>query len=264
MRLSIVSTLYSSAPYLDEFHRRVVAAAEQITPDFELVLVDDGSPDESVRVARGLIARDNRVRLVRLSRNYGHFHAIMTGLCHARGQLIFLIDSDLEESPEALGTFFQRMQQASHDDPIDFVYGVQALRKGRLLERSFGAFFYSLFNSLSGVKVPHNVLVARLMTRRYVNALLRHRERELFLLGVMTHVGFRQEPVVVEKSDTAPTTYTLWKKISLTLKSMAAFSDKPLTAIFLLGLGISFLAILGVLYLVITYVAFSWHYLVGW
>ena len=264
IRLSIVSTLYQSESYLEQFHRRVVAAAEQITPDLEFVLVDDGSPDESVRVARGLIARDNRVRLVRLSRNYGHFHAIMTGLCHARGELIFLIDSDLEESPEALGTFFQRMQQASHDDPIDVVYGVQARRKGRLLERSFGAFFYSLFNRLSGVKVPRNALVARLMTRRYVNALLRHRERELFMLGVMAQVGFRQEPVVVEKSDMAPTTYTLRKKISLALKSMAAFSDKPLTAIFLLGLGISFVAALGMIFLFITSVVASWHYLVGW
>ena len=112
---------------------------------------------------------------------------------------------------------------------------MQARRKGRLLERSLGALFYLIFNVLSDLKVPRNVLVARLMTRRYVNALLRHRERELFLLGVMTHVGFRQEPVLVEKSATAPKTYTLRKKISLTLKSMAAFSDKPLT-IFLLGL----------------------------
>jgi putative glycosyltransferase len=264
IRLSIVSTLYLSESQLEEFHSRVVATAEQITPDFELLLVDDGSPDKSVRVARELISRDSRVRLVRLSRNYGHFHAIMTGLDHARGDLVFLVDSDLEESPEALGLFYERMQQAPHDDPIDVVYGVQTRRKGRLFERSLGAFFYSLFNFLSDVKVPRNALVARLMTRRYVDALLRHRERELFLLGVMTQVGFRQEPVLVEKSDTAPTTYTLWKKVSLTLKSMASFSDKPLSGIFLLGLGISFLAILGVLYLVITYVAFSWHYLVGW
>lgn len=263
-RLSIVSTLYRSESQLEQFHRRVVAVAEQMTPDFELVLVDDGSPDESVRVARGLLARDNRVRLVRLSRNYGHFHAIMTGLDHARGELVFLVDSDLEESPEALAVFFERMQQAGPEDPIDVVYGVQMRRKGQLLERSFGALFYSLFNRLSDVKVPRNALVARLMTRRYVNALLRHRERELFMLGVMTQVGFRQEPVLVEKSDTAPTTYTLWKKVSLTLKSMASFSDKPLSAIFLLGLGISFVAVLGMLYLVITYVAFSWHYLVGW
>ena len=264
IRLSIVSTLYRSEPQLEEFHRRVVAAAEQIMPDFELVLIDDGSPDQSVRVARELIARDNRVRLVRLSRNYGHFHAIMTGLGYARGELIFLIDSDLEEAPEALSAFFTRMQQATPDDPIDVVYGVQARRKGRLLERSLGALFYLIFNVVADLKVPRNVLVARLMTRRYVNALLRHRERELFLLGVMTHVGFRQEPVVVEKSDTAPTTYTLRKRISLTLKSMAAFSDKPLTAIFLLGLGISSVAALGMFFLVITSVVFSRHYLVGW
>ena len=264
MRLSVVSTLYRSASHLAELHDRVVAAAERLTADFELVLVDDGSPDDSVQVARSLIARDDRVRLVRLSRNYGHFHAIMTGLAYASGDLVFLIDSDLEEPPEALLAFFERMTQGDGDDPIDVVYGVQTQRKGRLLERSAGAAFYALFNRLSDVKVPRNALVARLMTRRYVDALLRHRERELFLLGVMTHVGFRQEPVAVEKADDAATTYTFWRKVSLTLKSMASFSDKPLSAIFLLGLTISAVAVLGMLYLVVTYVAFGTHYLIGW
>jgi putative glycosyltransferase len=188
----------------------------------------------------------------------------MTGLTHARGDLIFLIDSDLEEAPEILGEFYARMQQVGDEDPIDVVYGVQTQRKGRLLERSLGAFFYLLFNFVSEIKVPRNALVARLMTRRYVEALLRYRERELFMLGVLTVVGFRQEPVRIEKADSAPTTYHLWKKVSLTLKSMASFSDKPLSAIFLLGSGISFLALLGMLYLLITYFAFSWHYLTGW
>lgn len=264
MKLSIVSTLYLSEAQLEEFHRRAVAVAERITPDYEVILVDDGSPDNSVSVARRLISRDRRVRLVRLSRNYGHFHAIMTGLAAARGDLIFLIDSDLEESPEILDQFYARMQQVGDEDPIDVVYGVQTKRKGRLLERSLGAFFYLLFNFVSEIKVPRNALVARLMTRRYVDALLRYRERELFMLGVMTVVGFRQEPVLVDKADSAPTTYTLWKKVSLTLKSMASFSDKPLSAIFLLGSGISFLALLGMLYLLITYYVFSWHYLTGW
>jgi putative glycosyltransferase len=264
MKLSIVSTLYLSEAQLEEFYRRAIAAAERITSDYELVLVDDGSPDHSVRVARPLVARDPHVRLVRLSRNYGHFHAIMTGLAHARGDLVFLIDSDLEEAPEMVEEFFARMQEADDGDPIDVVYGVQTQRKGRLFERSLGAFFYSVFNFVSEIRVPRNALVARLMTRRYVNALLQYRERELFMLGVMTVVGFRQEPVLVDKADSAPTTYKLWKKVSLTLKSMASFSDKPLSAIFLLGSGISFLALLGMLYLLINYYVFSWHYLTGW
>src|SRR5439155_2733759 len=102
MRLSVVTTLFRSADFVNEFHRRVVAAAEVITPEFEIVFVDDGSPDDSARVVRALISGDDRVRLVRLSRNYGQFHAIMTGLAHARGDLVFLLDSDLEEPPEAL------------------------------------------------------------------------------------------------------------------------------------------------------------------
>src|SRR5689334_1001043 len=94
--LSIVTTLYRSAPYLEEFHRRITTVAETITPDFEIVLVNDGSPDESLFIARRLVERDPRARLVDLARNFGHHRAMMTGLRYARGERVFLIDCDLE------------------------------------------------------------------------------------------------------------------------------------------------------------------------
>src|SRR5438128_9071316 len=99
MDLSIVTTLYCSAPYIEEFYRRASAAAKQITSDYELIFVDDGSPDNSLDVALSLYARDPRVRVIELSRNFGHHRAIMTGLEHVKGDLVFLLDSDLEEAP---------------------------------------------------------------------------------------------------------------------------------------------------------------------
>src|ERR1700730_7498331 len=110
MKLSIVTTLYKSGPYVEEFHRRASEAAQRITDDYEIVMVDDGSPDNSLALACSLARKDGRVRVVELSRNFGHHKAMMTGLDHARGELHFLIDSDLEEDPGLLGEFFAKLQ----------------------------------------------------------------------------------------------------------------------------------------------------------
>src|SRR5262245_19207375 len=115
MKLSIVTTMYRSAPYLAEFHRRVAAAAAQLTHDIEVVLVDDGCPEGSLGVALELQRRDPRVRVIELSRNFGHHQAMMAGLSHARGEQVFLIDCDLEEPPELLLTFAQTRRERQAD-----------------------------------------------------------------------------------------------------------------------------------------------------
>ena len=109
MKLSIVTTLYKSAPTVEEFYRRAVAAAQTVTRDFEIVMVDDGSPDDSLTIACKLVQRDDRVRVVELSRNFGHHKALMTGLEHARGEFCFLIDSDLEEDPALVQRFMAEL-----------------------------------------------------------------------------------------------------------------------------------------------------------
>ena len=121
MNLSIVTTLYKSSATVEEFYRRAVAAAETLTRDFEIVMVDDGSPDNSLAIACEIAQRDERVRVVELSRNFGHHKALMTGLEHAEGELCFLLDSDLEEDPALLRDFHQRLEAAD----ADVIYGYQ-------------------------------------------------------------------------------------------------------------------------------------------
>src|SRR3954462_9074944 len=153
MKLSIVSTLYRSSATIDEFYRRAIAAAEGLSKNFELVLVNDGSPDDSRERALALHAADPRVVIVDLSRNYGHHKAMMTGLTHARGDLVFLIDSDLEEEPELLPVFADALRAAD----ADVVYGVQHRRRGHLVERVSGWLFFGIFNALSETSIPANV-----------------------------------------------------------------------------------------------------------
>jgi putative glycosyltransferase len=109
MKLSVVTTMYQSAPYVDEFYRRARKEVEKIVSDFEIILVNDGSTDLSLDVALDLQKEDGRIRLIDLSRNFGHHKAIMTGLEYARGDLVFLIDVDLEEPPEIFGTFYEAL-----------------------------------------------------------------------------------------------------------------------------------------------------------
>jgi putative glycosyltransferase len=259
MRLSIVTTLYRSAAHLPEFHARAGRAAAQCTSDYEILLVNDGSPDDSLAVALGLLESDQRVRVVDLARNFGHHRAMMTGLAHARGDLIFLIDSDLEEDPELLTSFLEALQRTG----ADVVYGVQRERRGGFLERWSGKLFYALFNLLSEHRIPENVLTVRLMTRRYVTALVAHREQETMIAGLLTMTGFQQVPRSVVKHAKSKTTYSLKRKIALFVNAITSFSARPLELIFYLGVTIGFVATAAAVYLLVRRMFFG-ILLPGW
>jgi putative glycosyltransferase len=232
MKLSIVSTLYHSAPHVDEFYQRASAVAKRFaSDDYEIVLVNDGSTDDSLVRAVNISNSDKHAVVVDLSRNFGHHKAMMTGLKYASGDLVFLIDSDLEEEPEWLIPFYDQMK---HEN-CDVVYGAQAQRKGNIFERYSGQLFYRLFRFLSGLHLPDNITVARIMTRRYVRALLLHGEYEVFMAGLWIITGFDQKAHIVKKHSTSKTTYSLQKKVSQFVDSIASFSNTPLVGIFTIG-----------------------------
>ena len=254
MKLSIVATLYKSALHIEEFCRRSVAAAHDLVgEDFEIVLVNDGSPDASLTIVLALREAEPRLVVVDLSRNFGHHKAIMTGLAHARGDRIYLLDSDLEEEPEWLSRFAMQMEQ----EGCDVVYGVQQSRKGGWFERLSGESFYRLFNTVTGLGLPANITVARLMRRQYVEALLLHEEREVFLAGLWQITGFDQRPLLVTKRASSETTYTLRHKLSMLVNSITSFSNKPLIFIFYVGAGISALAGISTIYLLVRWLFFA-------
>lgn len=253
MKLSVVATLYQSSAYLTEYYQRATAVARQIVgDDYEIILVNDGSPDDSLDIAILLTEKDNHVTVVDLSRNFGHHKAMMTGIAHAKGEKIFLIDSDLEEEPEWLGRFAEHMEK----DKCDVVYGLQDQRKGGVFERWSGQWFYRFFKLLTGIDIPENLVTARLMTRRYVDALLRHEEREMFMAGLWHITGFEQHAVTVKKHDASVSTYTFRKKMSLLVNSITSFSNAPLISIFYIGMLLFIAALTYTLSLV-----FNWAFL---
>ncbi len=260
MKLSIVSTLYKSATFISEFLDRVNSSARAaIGTDFEIILVNDGSPDDSLRIALELTKAYSNLVVIDLSKNFGHHKAIMTGLEYAKGDLIFLIDSDLEESPEWLAEFSDLLFQAN----VDVVFGVQESRKGGFFERISGDWFYRIFNLFSGLNLPANIVTARLMTKRYVNALLRHQEREVFLAGLFLITGFSQLSLKVSKLSRRGSTYSFSKKVSLLVNSITSFSNLPLISIFYIGGAISFIATSYIVFLILRWTFWSGS-LSGW
>jgi putative glycosyltransferase len=259
MDLSIVTTSYYSAPYLEEFCLRSSAAAVKITDSFEIIIVNDGSPDDSLEVALSIFARNQRLRVIDLSRNFGHHQALMTGLAHSCGDLVFVIDSDLEEDPALLGTFHDKLTATG----ADVVFGVQDRRKGKPFERLSGWLFFKMFNALSSHALPANFITARLMKRRYVSSLLQHREREMLLAGLWALTGFNQIPLTVTKSSKGSSTYSVRLKIAHAVNAVTSFSNKPLVFIFYLGCAIFSISTLAAIYLVIRKIFFG-TLLLGW
>lgn len=235
MKLSIVTTLYRSEPFIDRFIKKSVEAAEKLGGEFEIILVDDGSPDTSAAMARVIAEADPRVLVVELSRNFGHHAAALCAIEYAKGDLIFLIDSDLEVDPRRLSDFFELMTRTD----ADVVYGVQESRKGSFASRHLGSAFWKIFNAVSDVSVPNNVMTERLMTRRYVDALLQLGDKNLFMGGMFYWPGYRQVPLPLTKEARATkSTYSLRKRAVLLVQAISSFSSVPLLIIFWLGIAI--------------------------
>jgi putative glycosyltransferase len=238
MKLSIVSTMYRSAPFIKAFCDRISLAAGKLAEDFEIVLVNDGSPDESLQLALELQRGNARIRVVDLSRNFGHHAAIVAGLEHARGDTVFLMDCDLEEQPEWLPMFVERMESSG----ADVVFGTQKTRVASFWSNLSGELFWWLTRRISSVDVPRNPMTCRLMSRRYVDALLEVGDRVLYLASVFAWTGFTQDSLPLVKIPRPATagrsSYSLSRKVVQVVDSLSSFSAAPLMLIFFAGLAI--------------------------
>lgn len=238
--LSIVSTMYRSKKFLDDFLAASCKAAEATgLGDFEIVLVNDGSPDDSLAHALKRCADLPNLVVVDLSRNFGHHHAIQAGLSQARGDLIFLIDCDLEVPPSCLVQMAEKLSSTG----ADVVYGYQESRKGGWFEQWSGQLFWKGINLLSDTRIPENVLTERLMSRRYVSALLQLGDQNLFMGGMMAWAGFTQLGMpIAKKQREGQSSYTFAKRLQLMVNAISSFSSKPLTWLFNVGVFITMLS----------------------
>lgn len=263
MILSIVTTLYKSKPFLERFVGRIIETVQGLgIDDYEIVVVNDGSPDDSLQTMLELKEKHPRVKIVDLSRNFGHHYALLAGMSVSEGDFVFTIDCDLEVDPSVLTEFWNIHLQNLE---IDRIYGVQEKRKGRFVEKTGGSAFYRLFNSLSETKIPTNILTESLMTRQYVDELVQMGDANLFLAGMFSWVGFKQLPLVCEKTQReTKSTYSFSKRLALSLQALTSFSAYPLRVLFRIGSCLTLFSFLFGLYLIIKKIVYSDYILRGY
>jgi putative glycosyltransferase len=239
MKISIVTTTHESAPTVIEFLNRIDNAVKKLNSLYEIIVVDDGSTDDTIKIVKHAQKKNKNIKCVELSRNFGHHQAILFGLEKTSGDLVFLIDSDLEESPELILDFYSEIV----DSNADVIFGVSEKLHGNILSKTLSFFFWRLFKYFTKIKIPKGISTVRIMKRQYVNALISHKEVNIFLAGLWAITGFNQKPKKILKSYKGSSHYSLRKKLDLALISFVAFSGKPLRAIAKFGFATVMLAL---------------------
>jgi glycosyltransferase involved in cell wall biosynthesis len=238
--LSVVVPLHCEEDTVPELHRRVERALEGIP--FELLLVDDASSDRTGELLDELADRDPRVRVLSLSRNFGHQAALTAGLEHARGDVVAMLDGDLQDPPELLPEMLAHWRSGS-----DVISAVRTVRAGEgWVKLSTASWFYRLFAKLSDLDLTQNAGDYRMLDRRALDALLSMRERNRFLRGMSVWIGYTQTAVPYERDarHAGATKFTLAKMLRFSLDAITSFSWRPLQLATVLGFLLSAVALL--------------------
>lgn len=250
MQLSVVTTLYKSQLFLGRFISKMSGALQELgIEDYEIVAVNDGSPDQSLETILKIKESDPHIVIVDLSRNFGHHYAMLAGLSVSKGDYVFTIDCDLEVDPAVFGEFWNVHLQ---NPDADRVYGVQEKRKGGFIENVGGRLFYRFFNSLSDTEIPENILTESLMSRQFVQELVTMGDVNLFLGGMYSWLGFKQIPIVCPKGQReTQSTYTFGKRVALSMQAVTSFSAYPLRLLFIVGSVLALLSFLFGIYVIL-------------
>jgi glycosyltransferase involved in cell wall biosynthesis len=258
--LSVVAPVYNERETLAELHRRVTAAVEPLG-SYEILLVDDGSRDGSWDVLLELAAGDSRLRLVRLSRNFGHQAALSAGLDAARGDAVVLMDADLQDPPEVIPQLVAKWREG-----YDVVYAVRGDREGEpRLRLASISLFYRILRLITPTDIPENAGDFRLLSRRAADAISAMPERARFLRGMTSWIGYRQTgvPYTRDARYAGESKYPLPKLLRLALDGITSFSTAPIKLVTALGFALV-LFCAGVLAWTVYVRFFTAHHPQGW
>lgn len=247
MQISVVVPCYNEATVLAETHKQLTATLCALDGyDYEIVYVNDGSRDETDDILHKLATSDAHIRAILLSRNFGHQIAVTAGIEHATGDAVVLIDADLQDPPAVIAEMVARWR-----DGYDVIYGVRTSRAGETKFKLITAkLFYRFINRLSGIEMPLDVGDFRLMDRRAVNALLAMPERDRFLRGMVSWIGFKQCGVMYARAPrfAGETKYPLVKMARFAADAVLSFSFTPLRLAIYSGFIALLVAFGGILY----------------
>jgi dolichol-phosphate mannosyltransferase len=240
--VSIAAPMHDEEDSVTAFHARVAAALEGVP--FELVIADDGSRDGTGAALARLAEEDERVKVITLARNFGHQAALTAALEHASGDVVVMMDGDLQDPPEVIREMLDRWRGGA-----DVVYAVRSRREGETaFKRRTASWFYRFFRWLADIDLPPDAGDFRLMDRRPLDAVLAMPERNRFLRGMSVWVGFTQTAVTFEREPriAGRTKYTLRRMVRFSFDAITSFSHRPLQFATLLGFAFSAIAFLAI------------------
>jgi polyisoprenyl-phosphate glycosyltransferase len=243
--LSVVIPVCDEQDNLPLLYQRLTAVLEEAEPDYEIVFVDDGSRDGSLKVLRELLEKDQRVTLVELARNFGHQVAISAGLDYARGAGVIIMDADLQDPPEVLPQFIEKWREGH-----DVVYAIREGRPENWFKRVAYNTFYRLLRRIAAIDIPLDAGDFCIMDRRVVDLLAGMPERNRFVRGIRSWIGLDQVGLAYrrEARNAGRPKFTLTRLVYLALDGLVSFSYIPLRAITVMGFGVSFISICVALY----------------
>jgi dolichol-phosphate mannosyltransferase len=259
--ISVIIPVYNEQEILDELYNRLTKAVSGITSDYELIFVNDGSRDLSLSKLMELADHDEKVYYINFSRNFGHQLAVTAGLDHCHGKAVVIIDADLQDPPELIPEMY-----AKHREGYEVVYARRTKRKGEgWFKKASARMFYRILRGMTSIDIPLDTGDFRLIDRRIVEQLKQMPEQNKFLRGQIAWMGFRQTFVEFEREARkyGKTGYSLGKMLRFALDGITGFSDKPLRFVTNVGLLVSSIAFIIIIYAVISHF-FLHQTITGW
>ena len=259
--ISIIIPIYNEEKNIFNLYDRLTGVMEKLGKPYEFIFVNDGSRDNSIALIKTLSERDEKVRFIDFSRNFGHQIAVSAGLDYTRGKAVVIIDADLQDPPELIIELYQKMQEG-----FEVVYARRRKRQGESFLKLFTAkWFYRILAKITSVEIPVDTGDFRIMSDKIVQVLRHMPERNKFLRGQISWAGFRQTFVEYDRAERVEgeTGYTYRKMLTFALDGITSFSDFPLKLASMMGFAVSGIAFLVMLYAL--YSRFVWKDTVpGW
>ena len=249
--ISVIVPIYNEEQIIPELYNRLQKTVSQISKNYELIFVNDGSKDHSLLELLKLSEQDSRVCYISFSRNFGHQIAVTAGLDASKGKAVVIIDGDLQDPPELIIDFFKKYQEG-----YEVVYAKRQERKGESAFKKITAkLFYRTLKRITSFEIPLDTSDFRLIDRKVVNYLNQMPEQNKFLRGQIAWLGFKQTHVLFnrEKRKYGKTGYSFGKMLRFALDGITSFSDKPLQLVTKLGFAISFLSFITILYAIYSH-----------
>lgn len=260
--ISYVLPVYNESEGIEQFYAELKKSLAKLKIyKFELIFINDGSRDDSLIKLLSIHEQDSRVKVINFSRNFGHQKAITAGLDYAVGDAVVIMDTDLQDPPSVSLELIQKWEEG-----FEVVYAKRAKRKDTFFKKLTAGAYYRLLGMFAEINIPRDTGDFRLMDRKVVDSINQFREQNRFMRGLVSFVGFKQSAVEFDREGrfAGKTHYPLQKMLKLAFDGITSFSTKPLQLITQIGLFVSLLSLLGIIYALVLKIFFPEITVSGW